>query len=238
MSYEKSYNDVNPNEYASNKYVDNTMVITISNNDRTNNDKSITNAYSSDNDKIETTNSKNDLYNYKNNVNIYRYKFSESINELLFTFSKIHQYDDRKTFKEAWDIWKEDEKEILECEIRRLKQLNYEGDIISKMFKSARYYFRKKNTEVKEPKKRRSYIGSQKEFLDTIDKHISTNIISNSHFKPSEGFSDFCLDSLNKDILNDEIKRLQSMDIKETNEIKNKIKKTYKNRYFMLINKI
>jgi len=176
--------------------------------------------------------------NKSHSINIYRYKFSERINELLLTFSKIHQYDDRKTFKEAWEIWSEDNKELLDCEMERLKDINYEGDIINKMFKSARYYFRKKTIEKKEPKKRRNYIGAQKEFLDAMDNHISSNIINNSHFKPSDGFNEFCLEPSNKDLLNEEIKRLQTMDIKDVIEIKNKIKKTYKNRYFMLVKKI
>ena len=227
------------NDTTHNTNLDNDNVVTIiSNNNRTDIYESNTIAPFSDINKDETTSCKNDLSNYKNNINIYRYKFSERINELLLTFSKIHQYDDRKTFKEAWEIWREDNKEILDCEIERLKEINYEGDIINKMFKSARYYFRKKTIEKKEPKKRRNYIGAQKEFLDTMDKHISSNIINNSHFKPSDGFNEFCLESSNKDLLNEEIKRLQSMDIKDVTEIKNKIKKTYKNRYFMLVKKI
>jgi hypothetical protein len=227
------------NEYTNNNNLDNdTMVTIISNNNRTDIYESNTITTFSDTNKDETSSCKNDLCNYKNNINIYRYKFTERINELLLTFSKIHQYDDRKTFKEAWEIWREDNKELLDCEIERLKEINYEGDIINKMFKSARYYFRKKTIEKKEPKKRRNYIGGQKEFLDTMDKHISSNIINNSHFKPSDGFNEFCLESSNKDLLNEEIKRLQTMDIKDVTEIKNKIKKTYKNRYFMLVKKI
>jgi len=234
------FNDTKSNnEYTNDNNHDNdSMVTIISNNNRTDIYESTTTTAFSDSSKDETSNYKNDLCNYKNNINIYRYKFSERINELLLTFSKIHQYDDRKTFKEAWEIWREDNKEILECEIERLKELNYEGDIINKMFKSSRYYFRKKIIEKKEPKKRRNYIGSQKEFLDTMDKHISNNIINNSHFKPSDGFNEFCLDPSNKDLLNEEIKRLETMNIKDVIEIKNKIKKTYKNRYFMLVKKI
>lgn len=229
-------NDIYPagNDMPRNIISDNnTMVTIIHDNNRTNTVESITD----DNNKTTTKDDRDDSYNYKNNVNIYRYKFLENITNLLYSFSKIHQYDDRKTFKESWDIWIEDNKEIIDYEVRRLQELHYEGDIIDKMFKSARYYFRKKSTEKKEPIKRRNYIGSQKNFLDLIDKHISSNIISNSNFKPSNGFNDFCLESENEDILNEEIKRLKTMDIKDVNEIKNKIKKTYKNRYFILIRK-
>ena len=214
----------------------NILVTTISNCNRTNIDESNTSV----DINIPKSNYKDNLSEYKDNINIYRYKFSENIISILNIFSKIHQYDDIKTFKEAWNLWIEDNNEVIENEIRRLNSINYEGDILDKMFKSARYYFRKKSNEKKEPIKRKSYIGSQKELLDLMDKHISSNIISNKNFKPSSGFDSFCIDSDHIDILHNEINRLKldikNKDIDEVkNEIKNKIKKTYKNRYFMLI---
>jgi hypothetical protein len=157
---------------------------------------------------------------------IYRYKFSDEFIEEMYKFSKIHQYDDRKSFKEAWNIWTEDVDELISNEIRRLNKLGYEGDIIDKMFKSARYYFRKKNTEKKEPKTRREYVCIDKDFLEIIDQHI----INNS-FKPSEGFDDFCKNNI--DILQKEVNNLYKNYITDKNEIKFKIKKTYKNRYFL-----
>ena len=83
-------------------------------------------------------------------IPIYRYKFSNDFTEGLFTFAKIHQYDDRKTFKEAWTKWTEENDIIITNEIRRLKDNGYEGNILDKMFKSARYYFRKKPNQKKE----------------------------------------------------------------------------------------
>ena len=77
-------------------------------------------------------------------INIYRYKFTEDFTSELFKFSKIHQYDHRKDFKEAWNVWFEENNEIVNDEIRRLTNLGYDGDVQDKMFKSARYYFRKK----------------------------------------------------------------------------------------------
>ena len=85
----------------------------------------------------------------------YRYKFTnEFINE-LYIFSKIHQYDDRKTFKEAWNNWIiEDEIErLIQCELLRLEEIEYKGDIMIKMFQSARYYYRKKIEIIKNIKK-------------------------------------------------------------------------------------
>ena len=170
----------------------------------------------------------------ENNINIYRYKFTNEFTEELFKFSKIHQYDHRNDFKEAWNEWLENNSEIVDEEIRRLTNLGYDGDILDKMFKSARYYFRKKSTKKKEPSKRRVYVGVQKELLESMDNHINKNIhIEN--FKPSESFDDFCKN--NTEILKQEVFALCKAGITDSNEIKNKIKKTYKNRYFLLVSK-
>jgi hypothetical protein len=166
----------------------------------------------------------------QNNVSIYRYKFTDDFTQELYKFSKIHQYDHRKDFKDAWNIWTEENNDIVDGEVRRLANLGYDGDVLDKMFKSARYYFRKKNNEQKEPHQRRVYVGVQKEFLEAVDEHINNNINS----KPSDGFSLFCQEKI--EILKEEVNRLCKAGMTCHIEIKDKIKKTYKNRYFMLTN--
>jgi hypothetical protein len=168
------------------------------------------------------------------NVNIYRYKFTNEFTDELYKFAKIHQYDHRKDFKEAWEVWMEDNTDIIDIEVRRLTNLGYDGDIIDKMFKSARYYFRKKSTEKKAPAKRRIYVGVQKDLLEAMDEHIK-NSINSGDFKPSDGFDEFC--KQNVDILKDQVNVLCRAGLTDSNEIKAKIKKTYKNRYFQIISK-
>jgi hypothetical protein len=166
------------------------------------------------------------------NTNIYRYKFTQEFMDELHKFSKIHQYDDRKSFKEAWDNWLEENDELVQDEVERLTNLNYEGDILDKMFKSARYYFKKKATSKPEPKNRRQYLSVQKDLLDAMDEHIMKNK-SEPDYKPSDGFSDFC--NTHIDLLKEEVVRLVvEHQINDVNIIKDKIKKTYKNRYFIL----
>jgi hypothetical protein len=175
-----------------------------------------------------------DADNLNINRNIYRYKFSDEFTKELYRFSKIHQYDHRTDFKEAWSCWIEIEDEIVNQEIIRLHNLGYIGNVLDKMFKSARYYFRKKSSEKKEPVKRREYIGVQKDLLDAMDEHLKINI-NMDDYKPSDGFTLFCKDNI--DILKAEVKRFCVLGYKNPIEIKNKIKKTYKNRYFMLVSK-
>jgi len=166
-------------------------------------------------------------------ISIYRYKFTPEFTDELLRFSKIHQYDQRKDFKESWDNWIEENADIVDDEIRRLQNLGYIGDIKDKMFKSSRYYFRKKTTEKKEPKKRRDYIGVKKDLLEMMDIHIKNNIFNES-YKPSNGFDDFCKNNI--ELLKEEVNILIQHGFTDSDEIKRKIKKTYKNRYF-LINK-
>ena len=168
------------------------------------------------------------------NVNIYRYKFTDDFTNELFKFSKVHQYDHRKDFKEAWNIWTEENDNIVNEEVRRLTNLGYDGDILDKMFKSARYYFRKKSTEKKAPTERRNYIGVQKDLLDAMDEHIKSKL-GDDDYKPSDGFDEFC--KTNLDLLKEEVNMLCRNGFTNSEEIKKKIKKTYKNRYFLIISK-
>ena len=111
-----------------------------------------------------------------------------------------------------------------------MNEIGYDGDTIEKMYKSSRYYFRKKSTEKKAPSERRSYVGVSQNLLDSMDKYISESLGT----KPATSFNEFC--KTNVDILQEEVKRLCIKNISDSDEIKVKIKKTYKNRYFMKIN--
>lgn len=168
------------------------------------------------------------------NINIYRYKFTQEFMNEIYQFAKIHQYDERKEFKEAWEVWTDINTELVNSEITRLTTLNYQGDIVDKMFKSARYYFRKKGTVKKEPVQRSSYVAINKDLLDAMDEHITKNI-TKKDYKPSNGFVDFC--NANVSILKEEVSRLFEEEgiQKDAKVVEKKIKKTYKNRYFIII---
>lgn len=207
------------------------IVNNVSYHNRTNNDT--TNSFQNTTKNLDDCQA-NDERIDDTNINIYRYKFTNEFTDELFKFSKIHQYDHRKDFKEAWEIWIENNSELVDEEVRRLNNLGYDGDIIDKMFKSARYYFRKKSTEKKEPAKRRVYVGSQKDFLEQMDEHIKS-CINSGDFKPSDGFDEFCKQNIS--LLKEQVSLLFRSGITDANEIKSKIKKTYKNRYFLIIKK-
>lgn len=226
MKYENSITNIATTDVA----ID-SSIPTISDNIRTSNGGFDS---FSNNKLIEEKHEESDFDNNEINVNIFRFKFKDEFTGELYKFAKIHQYDHRKDFKEAWKIWLEENTEIVEEEVRRLTNLRYDGDILDKMFKSARYYFRKKSTEKKEPAKRRVYHGVQKELLEAMDEHIKDNI-NDKDYKPSDGFDKFCKENL--DVVKEEVSILCKSGFTDSNEIKNKIKKTYKNRYFLFISK-
>ena len=164
---------------------------------------------------------------------IYRFKLSPHIVDLIADFSKIHEYDHRTDYKKAWEEWYNNNDEV-KREEERLKSLNYEGDINQKMYKAGRYYFRKKQTKEKkdEPQKRNTYISMDSAILEQMDRHIINNINEDWYY-PAEGYEHFC--KINKDDIAIEVKRLLSNNDNLNDEsIKNKIKKTYKNRYYLI----
>jgi hypothetical protein len=176
-------------------------------------------------------------------IPIYRFKFTQDFMEELHKFSKIHYLDNRKDFKEAWVIWSEEEekKDLIEKEIKRLNDLGFHGDILDKMFKSARYYFRKRediNTskEVFTENSQRHYHCCSKYLLEIMDKQIKNLLLEkDKESKPSIAFLHFCKE--NRDLLKEEIESLFKSGFTDVKEIQNKIKKTYKNKYFSIIHK-
>ena len=168
--------------------------------------------------------------NNKNKNNIYRYNFDENVMDELSTFAKLHQYNERKEYKESWKLWLEENNDMVKKEEDRLKNLGYEGDALDKMYKAARYYFRKKPQVKNEPKQRRKYISMEQDIITLMDEHIYRNIVA-LDYTPSNGYSEFC--KMNIESIKIEIKRMLEIGI-NADDISSKIKKTYKNRYFII----
>ena len=163
-------------------------------------------------------------------LDTFHYHFSEEMGERFMYFATLHRFDDRKSFKENWQKWIE-EPDVAECiqtEIDKVKESGYVGDVIGKMFRSVRYYYRKKPVKPQEEgtaekKKRKVYEMTQKETLAEIDRHILEQITGNcsdltetkrSFVSPAKAFANYV----------------------ETQHdgVEEKYKKIYKNRFYLL----
>jgi len=179
---------------------------------------------------IETTSSKNPVF---------RFNLSDGMVDALLQFSKTHQFDDRHSYTDAWNEWKNNTEisKIINDEIQRLQGMDYKGSAESierKIFKSGRYYFRNKSFVKVTPKPRGKYISVSKELICAMDEHIARGTIDNNGQVPSpaELFNEFCRTCV--DILKIEIDRLVELEpfSEDPAQIIAKVKKTYKNRVF------
>lgn len=164
---------------------------------------------------------------------IYRFKFSDPFMDLLRNFANHHRFDEPSVFKERWMRWSCCDSNINEIvkEEKRLVDCGYKGDIEDKMFKTVRYYLKNKSVEKKEPKKRRKYISISKSIIETMDEHIEETALS-ENMKPAVAYNNYSSHSVYSDMIDKEVDRLIKMEIDEATVI-NKIKKTYKNRYYL-----
>ena len=171
-------------------------------------------------------------------MQIFRHDFGEKFMEELEQFAIIHKYDDRKVFKDAWNKWTEQDsiQSLIHQEINQLQSSGYKGDVLDKMFKSARYYYRKKEEKVEE-KPRKKYVSLSAHFLEQIDNYImnvrnaSANLLP-ANVSPANLYEEFC--KTHKTLISQEITQLLDL---SREEICIKIKKTFKNRIYVLIAK-
>ena len=172
-----------------------------------------------------------DSLSTKKKINVYRFKFTDKVTESITQFAKIHQFDDRHDYKEAWNEWLEENEDLVNDETKRLQELGYDKDIKDKMFKSGRYYFRKKTGNTTTPVKRRDYITIDHTILIAMDKHIIENL-NKDGYTPAKRHDMFCEE--NTDLLSREIVQLVKTSAIDAKQLADKIKKTYKNRYFIV----
>jgi len=179
----------------------------------------------------------------KNKMRTLRFVLSDNVLNSIIEFSKLHRQEHRLVYKKEWNNWLEINKEMVQDEVNRMKTIGYNDCVLTKMFDAGRYYFRKKelakekkqkekddvdvDEEEKDKKKEKKYVTLDKTILYDIECHIKNNI-SNDDYTPSNGYFDFHVKNVR--VLNKEKTRLEM----EVDDFINKIKKTYKNKYFFI----
>jgi hypothetical protein len=164
----------------------------------------------------------------------YRFKFTQEFDSALAEFSTTFKYNnDRKQFKDAFHHWTIQNEEKVSKETARLRELKYEGNILNKMFVSARYYYRKRSSTRNDPKKRRCYKAVGSSLIQAIDHHIMSQMKKEDRdkYKPSEAFLNFYLE--NASIVEEELAR---QGIVEPTDKETRIKKAFKNRCYLHLN--
>ena len=163
-------------------------------------------------------------------MSIFRYKFDEAIINLINVFSSSHKDVDTIQFREDWNAFIKDNDSAINREKFRLIHLGYTGNIDAKMYKSARYYFKNKK-EKKEAKKRRKYVTLDKTFLADMDRHILL-VAFRQDLKPVHAYNNFVSDSIYSRKIDMVIQNLLDDNWDEP-AAECKLKKTYKNRYYI-----
>ena len=171
---------------------------------------------------------------------LFRFTFGPEFIDKLSRFAKVHQYDDRKTFKEAWAAWIKDDdvSYLINDEFKRLTNTGFKGDIMDKMFKSARYYYRKKSDTPKEPRERKEYVGFSKEILVEMDANIQAQLGSEKGVTkavaPAKAFAHYCANYRHTIVseLTRENPEMSSWTRDEIEDMTNRFKKAYKNRFY------
>jgi len=181
----------------------------------------------------------------------HRFDFSPSIVDDLTDFTALHLHDNNKTFKAAWQEWIQDPKINIHLtqEIERLHHLGFQGDVLQKMYASARYYLRKKLTDnVPEPvlmyNTQTSCPRFSREFLQKIDDDALQQIDLPMATKPNqrvriisqaEAYAAFC-NSHQTDIYQEFVELAKQGPLPPS--MVHKLKKTYKRRFYEIRTKI
>lgn len=189
-------------------------------------------------------------------VKTHRYTFGNEFIRILGEFARKHQDDERKCFKKAWEKWADENKAFIQEEIITMKKNGFEGDVIDKMFKSARYYYRKKtkkdtsnqdtendlSTAQKPTRKKNEYLST--DILNEMDAHIVEQMKKNIIHEesnvlkigaiPAKSFDEYCLQYkariLEQSTIYSDGEPLTKAHIENTIL---KLKKTYKNRFYI-----
>jgi len=147
----------------------------------------------------------------------------------LIEFSRVHQFDKSPEFKDSFQTFCDENEDIIEKEKQILNDKGYKGNVIDKIYKSSRYYFKNKDYTPQETKTRRKYIKQDKEFINIVDDVVTISVRNNE--KPALSYQNFIDNNEYSEILNAEKKRLSEHLNKD--DVTSKIKKTFKNRFFI-----
>ena len=179
----------------------------------------------------------------------YRFDFTDNAKHLLVDFANRNKNAKRKEFLEAWVKWSSEEeiKGKLDQERARMESEGFTGDVLDKMFKSVRYYHKKRpncsdEEEVKEAPRGGHNNRFSREFLNEMDNYIQKQIenTKNLHKEKDKwvntlsqavAYSEYC--KANQKSILAEFVLIKAKRGEVTNKMVDTLKKTYKNRFYL-----
>jgi hypothetical protein len=189
-------------------------------------------------------------------MHIQRFKYSDTMSTLLDNFAEIHRHDSRKDFRSFWDEFIKSNLNAFEQEASLLEARGFKSDPYNAMYKSARFYYRKfydgsgkkKNCKKIKNNPYSKFPTELIKLIDTaIEKYISMNLkqVSTRDYMcditPASCYAEFCgdyEDDLHIHIY-EYVRQRQSLgDHISSCVISNKLKKTFKNRFYKIQNKL
>ena len=189
-------------------------------------------------------------------MHIQRFKYSDTMSTLLDNFAEIHRHDSRKDFRSFWDEFIKSNLNAFEQEASLLEARGFKSDPYNAMYKSARFYYRKfydgsgkkKNCKKIKNNPYSKFPTELIKLIDTaIEKYISMNLkqVSTRDYMcditPASCYAEFCgdyEDDLHIHIY-EYVRQRQSLgDHISSCVISNKLKKTFKNRFYKIKNKL
>lgn len=173
---------------------------------------------------------------------IYRFKFSNDLLEKITDFSKKNKDTSCKIFRHNLDNFIIENRGLINKEKEIYDDYGYKGDIVDKIYRSARYYFKNKeskktiknnniidNSNKPANTQKRKYIKRDEKFVEAVHEHVLSAVRQN--IKPAIAFSQFIEHEKYKHLYQKEYRRVNTI-LEDDKATLAKIKKTYKNIYF------
>ena len=133
---------------------------------------------------------------------VFRFKNSSELNDILERFAMIHCNDtDYKEFNEAWDVFYDNNTEIIDNDHKRHIELGFKATL-KKLYTSVRYYHCKRfalgktddridtNLKKQNNKEKRTYKKVDDSILEAIDLFLEEKITITT--KPAAAYTNFC----------------------------------------------
>jgi hypothetical protein len=168
----------------------------------------------------------------------FRFQLGAKTLERLRPFAANNSNLSGKEFRARWDTWCIVNAAVIDAEVDRLRILGYEGDVPSKIYRAGRYYFKTRPPSlVRAPRSHNStaYIALAPMLIRSMDAHVVAHTRNCAHSKPAVLYNDFLASCTPEMValLAQEAERIMEQGMTDAYAAAAKIKKTYKNRYFM-----